>query len=196
MRKSTRKAVVGAVGALAALALVAADAGAQQGTRRPARRQQPIEIRGQVPTPQVVTVRPREVPQYNRRILVPNFYDHDFWPAILPGYQLVRRQLITGNVRLDSLARTDSVRLADSGRTATFGRAAIGVGLHPRRLVGTDSAARRMNMPGTPGDTTRRATPTTPGTTPPGGAPPTTTPPGSTTPGAATTGTPPASRPR
>lgn len=57
--------------------------------QRPSRRQETIEIRGQVPTPQVVTVRPREVPNYDRRILVPNFFDRDFWPSILPPYQLV-----------------------------------------------------------------------------------------------------------
>jgi hypothetical protein len=68
------------------------------------RRQQPIEIRGTVPTPQVVTVRPREVPNYDRRILVPRFYDHDFWQSILPGYLVVRQRMITGAVPGDSLA--------------------------------------------------------------------------------------------
>src|SRR5215217_3772901 len=105
MRTTRKGSMTGAVLTAAAVSLLlgsATAAGAQQGTRRPVRRQQPIEIRGQVPTPQVVTVRPREVPQYNRRFLVPAFYDHDFWPVILPGYQLVSRRLITGNVRLDS----------------------------------------------------------------------------------------------
>lgn len=177
-----------AVGAL--LAVAAVDAGAQQGTRRPTRRQQPIEIRGQVPTPQVVTVRPREVPQYNRRFLVPNFYDHDFWPAILPGYQLVSRRLVTGNVRLDSLTSrgADSVRMADSTRMASQARAALGIGLLQRPVpTGTapgmltpGDTTRRMMMPA---DTTRRA--------------PTTGAPAGTTPTAPTTGgTPPASRPR
>jgi hypothetical protein len=54
-----------------------------------ARRQETIEIRGQVPTPQVVTVRPRETPAYSRRVLVPAFFDHDFWPSILPPLQIV-----------------------------------------------------------------------------------------------------------
>ena len=66
------------------------------------RRQQAIEIVGQVPTPQVVTVRPREVPNYDRRVLVPTFYDHDFWQSILPGYLLVRQRVITGTVPGDS----------------------------------------------------------------------------------------------
>src|SRR5215207_164791 len=48
---------------------------AQQPTPAPSQRTQPprrgetIEIRGQVPTPQVVTVRPREAPAYSRRVL-------------------------------------------------------------------------------------------------------------------------------
>ena len=80
--------------ALAAAVLLPAIAGAQdttRTTRRPTtvRRQQPIEIRGQVPTPQVVTVRPREVPAYSRQVLVPNFYDHDFWPEIQEGYAIM-----------------------------------------------------------------------------------------------------------
>lgn len=53
------------------------------------RRQETIEIRGQVPTPQVVTVRPREMPNYSRRVLVPAFFDHDFWPSILPPLEIV-----------------------------------------------------------------------------------------------------------
>ena len=55
------------------------------------RRQETIEIRGQVPTPQVVTVRPREAPAYSRSVLVPAFFDHDFWPSILPPLQIVSR---------------------------------------------------------------------------------------------------------
>jgi len=77
--------------------------------QRTPRRQQSIEIVGQVPTPQVVTVRPREMPQYDRRVLVPTFYDHDFWQSILPGYLVVRQRMITGTVPTDSMAaRRDS----------------------------------------------------------------------------------------
>lgn len=91
---------------LAAAAFVPLEAEAQ---RAPARRQQSIEIIGQVPTPQVVTVRPREVPAYDRRVLVPTFYDHDFWQSILPGYLLVRERMIIGTVAGDSAAaRRDS----------------------------------------------------------------------------------------
>jgi hypothetical protein len=96
--------------AVAAALLVPASAEAQ---RRPARRQPTIEIRGQVPTPQVVTVRPRAVPTYSRRVLTPNFYDRNFWPSILPGYQLVSRQAVTGAAVVDS-AGAPAVAPADS----------------------------------------------------------------------------------
>ena len=93
------------VAAAAGAALLPAAAEAQ----RTPRRQAPIEIIGQVPTPQVVTVRPREVPAYDRRVLVPTFYDHDFWQSILPGYLLVRERTITGKVTGDSATvRRDS----------------------------------------------------------------------------------------
>ncbi|HEX8848032.1 MAG TPA: hypothetical protein VF761_00700 [Gemmatimonadaceae bacterium] len=116
--------------AVGAMLLLPAMARAQDSTQRPVRRRQaPIEIKGQVPTPQVVTVRPREVPTYSRQVLVPNFYDHDFWPSILPGYQVVNRRQVTGQVPVDSAtiradkATTDSLRLrpatADSVRQAT-----------------------------------------------------------------------------
>lgn len=197
IRTTSRTLSSAAVTALVAATLLAGaarDSGAQQTTRRPVRRQQPIEIRGQVPTPQVVTVRPREVPQYNRRFLVPNFYDHDFWPAILPGYQLVSRRLITGNARLDSLSArsADSVRMADSAQVALRARAALGTGLFttpngttPNGTTPNGTTPMAPGMPMAPGDTTRRTPTGTTGTT--------TTPP-ATAP--ATGGTPPASRPR
>jgi len=67
------------------------------------RRQETIEIRGQVPTPQVVTVRPRETPAYSRRVLVPAFFDRDFWPSILPALQILS---VPATLRTDSATRT------------------------------------------------------------------------------------------
>jgi hypothetical protein len=93
---------------LAALAVAAVASSAD--AQRPVRRRQPtIEIRGQVPTPQVVTVRPRAVPQYSRRVLVPNFFDHDFWPAILPAYQVVPQRVIEGRAPVDTAVAAGSV---------------------------------------------------------------------------------------
>ena len=92
--------------ALVVGATTAADA--QQPTRR---RQPTIEIRGQVPTPQVVTVRPREVPAFSRQVLVPRFYDHDFWPDIQEGYDVLTNRMFAG---LDSASFTvDSIGTPD-----------------------------------------------------------------------------------
>ena len=106
--------------AVAGALVVPATAHAQQPTQPPVkRRQAPIEIRGQVPTPQVVTVRPREVPAYSRQVLVPNFYDHDFWPSILPGYKLIAKRQITGAVPIDSLTLRSDRALTDTSRAGT-----------------------------------------------------------------------------
>lgn len=95
--------------ALVVVPVAAAHAQQRPEQRAQPRRQETIEIRGQVPTPQVVTVRPREAPAYSRRVLVPAFFDHDFWPSILPPLEIVTPR---GAPRADSVARpaaTDSV---------------------------------------------------------------------------------------
>jgi hypothetical protein len=126
------------LGLLVAVALALPVAMQAQNTKPPVkRRQQPIEIRGQVPTPQVVTVRPREVPTYSRQVLYPRFYDHDFWPSILPAYQLVTKRQMTGIVPVDSA----TVR-ADSAATG---------GLRSTTPAGT--------RPVTPGDSVRQQAP-------------------------------------
>lgn len=86
--------------AFVCVALLPALAAAQQPTRR---RQAPIVIKGTVPTPQVVTVRPRAIPAYSRQVLVPRFYDHDFWPEIEQGYQLLADRTL-GAPAFDSTA--------------------------------------------------------------------------------------------
>ena len=111
---SGRAAACGAFAVLlaaAALAMGSSSASAQRQTRR----QAPIEIRGTVPTPQVVTVRPREVPAYSRQVLVPRFYDHDFWPEIQEGYAIMSGRLMTPADSLvlaaDSVGTPDLFRL-------------------------------------------------------------------------------------
>jgi hypothetical protein len=102
-----------ALGVLLAAALVADSSAAN--AQRPTRRRQPtIEIRGTVPTPQVVTVRPREVPAYSRQVLVPRFYDHDFWPEIQEGYALMSSRLTPADsliLAADSVGTPDLFRL-------------------------------------------------------------------------------------
>ena len=69
----------------------------------PPKRGQAIEIRGQVPTPQVVTVRPREVPAYDRQILSPAFYNGPGTMASAGGVQLVPESQVRGTTALDTL---------------------------------------------------------------------------------------------
>jgi hypothetical protein len=138
-----------------AVALVLPAIARGQNTTAPVkRRQQPIEIRGQVPTPQVVTVRPREVPTYSRQVLYPRFYDHDFWPSILPAYQLVPKRQVTGEVPIDSATmRADSAALgAMRGAVPTAPAPADSVRQQPP-ATRPDSATQQ---PGTPPARTSR----------------------------------------
>lgn len=49
--------------------------GAQQPQQPTPAKRKALEIRGQAPAPEVVTVRPREIPQFQRKILTPILYD-------------------------------------------------------------------------------------------------------------------------
>jgi hypothetical protein len=62
-----------------------------QGGARPrgVRRVQTLEIRAQVPVPQVVTVRPRLVPAFRAAALDSAFVDEHFWTALRTPYQAV-----------------------------------------------------------------------------------------------------------
>lgn len=131
------------------------------------RRQEPITIRGTVPTPQVVTVRPREVPTYQRDVLVPNFYDRDFWAVILPAYLVVPERMVSGEGPLPSGA--------DSAAVAPPGAAAVGA----TPLPGDSAAVMLPPLPPRPsrpfqrssGATSPGATPAAqPATVPPAGA--------------------------
>ena len=128
MRTMTRRLVRAAIGLGLGgfgVAAVAGSALAQQPPQPPARgqtqrRPETIEIRGQVPTPQVVTVRPREAPAYSRRVLVPAFFDRSFWPSILPPLQIVGPTApaiadTTGRATADSASRPQSAPRTPSG---------------------------------------------------------------------------------
>ena len=93
------------VAGVAALAIGAVQAHAQQQTappKKPPKAGQTIVIRGQVPTPQVVTVRPREVPVYDRQVLGAENGAASFWSAAMPGYRLLSRSQVTGKSPTDS----------------------------------------------------------------------------------------------
>lgn len=97
------------IAAVSAAALVAglSQAAAQQQTappKKPPKAGQTIIIRGQVPTPQVVTVRPREVPVYDRQVLGAANRIGSFWSSAMPGYRILSRSQITGTARSDSAA--------------------------------------------------------------------------------------------
>jgi hypothetical protein len=82
--------------------LVASQADAQQ-KGPPPKKGQAIEIRGQVPTPQVVTVRPREVPAYDRQLLSPAFYTGTGSTASTGAVQLVPESQVRGTSVLDTI---------------------------------------------------------------------------------------------
>src|SRR5687767_10994949 len=111
------------------------------------RRQAPIEIRGQVPTPQVVTVRPREVPTYSRQVLVPEFYDRDFWQSILPAYQLIPRR------QLEGVRPTDTSQVI----AAQPAPVALGVPVVTQRVPGAAAAMANIDPGLPPEERARRA---------------------------------------
>ena len=61
---------------VAALMLLgAAGVQGQQPSPAPVPRKRALEIRGQAPAPEVVTVRPRTTPAYTRKLIAPALYD-------------------------------------------------------------------------------------------------------------------------
>jgi hypothetical protein len=123
-----------------ALVSVPLAARAQQPAKRPPRSGQTIEIRGQVPTPQVVTVRPREVPAYSRQVLSPGYYDGSFWPSILPAYQMVPSRQVTGAAPLDTTAEGLARGGATAAQDAAMGIPAPTAADSQRALAGTSAA--------------------------------------------------------
>lgn len=95
-----------AVSAAAMLAGVSPLAAQQQAAppKKAPKAGQTIVIRGQVPTPQVVTVRPREVPVYDRQVLGAANGIGSFWSSAMPGYRILSRSQVTGKAPTDSAA--------------------------------------------------------------------------------------------
>ncbi|HEX8848103.1 MAG TPA: hypothetical protein VF761_01090 [Gemmatimonadaceae bacterium] len=86
--------------ALTALVLTlgaATTARAQQASRAPGKDapRRTIVIRGVLPTPQVVTVRPRDVPSYDRAVLSPAFFDHHFRHTLDAPKVVTTREALT-----------------------------------------------------------------------------------------------------
>ena len=101
--------------------LVAASRAEAQQKAPPPKKGQAIEIRGQVPTPQVVTVRPREVPTYDRQLLAPAFDNGTGSTASPGGVQLVPESQVRGTTALDTLP----AGIAREGGVPTVGPLAV-----------------------------------------------------------------------
>ena len=99
----SRFACVGCGVLMSGMLFVAASRADAQQKGTPPKKGQAIEIRGQVPTPQVVTVRPREVPRYDRQLLSPAFYNGTGSMASSDAVQLVPESQISGSAALDTL---------------------------------------------------------------------------------------------
>lgn len=80
-----RPVVVGAL--LLLLAAAAAPARAQDTSAAPR-----PPARGETATPQLLTVRPREPLRFDAQLVVPAYYDRNFWPAIRAGVDVVAPQ--------------------------------------------------------------------------------------------------------
>jgi hypothetical protein len=153
-RRIRHRAPAVAVAAAACLAFVALanSAAAQQPTApppaaRPARAQA-IEIRGQVPTPQVVTVRPRQIPTFSHEVLTPAYFDQHFREWLLAPYELapnrsaeIRSAPITpGSPTLPTDSTYRPSPAADSTRTSA----------PPRSAPSADSSASASSQPTSP----------------------------------------------
>jgi hypothetical protein len=101
--------------------LAAASTVSAQQKGPPPKKGQAIEIRGQVPTPQVVTVRPREVPTYDRQLLAPAFYNGTGSSASAGGVQLVPESQVRGMTPLDTIPAV----MAHEGAVPTVGPLAV-----------------------------------------------------------------------
>lgn len=114
--------------ALLSLALIVAH-GAAQGQQAPAPKPAPkrvsqnIEIRGQAPTPQVVTVRPREVPTYKPSSLPQTVMTSGAWPAISSAYSVTPIVIMAGKLSIDTTA-AGLARGGASGAAVAAGAAA------------------------------------------------------------------------
>lgn len=139
------------VAGIAAIVIGATQAAAQQQgapTKKPPKAGQTIVIRGQVPTPQVVTVRPREVPVYDRQVLGAENGAASFWSAAMPGYRILSRSQVTGKAPSDAAA---PATVAGAAAPGAAGAAPAAAGAQS-----TDLAARTREMEAIRGELAQR----------------------------------------
>ncbi|NUO64678.1 MAG: hypothetical protein HOQ11_13430 [Gemmatimonadaceae bacterium] len=85
------------------------------------RRRGVIAIVGQLPTPQVTTIRPRALPDYDRSVLSPGFFDRHF-DAMLTSPVVVTRMNLDGRLVIQPRAirdRTETASPAPPSLTAS-----------------------------------------------------------------------------
>ena len=122
----------------------------------PPKKGQAIEIRGQVPTPQVVTVRPREVPTYDRQLLSSAFYNGTANTASTVGVQLVPESQVKETTVLDTLVKAVAsavptisfppVERKDSARTVAAPAAPAGASAADIEAMRHELAVRRSRL--------------------------------------------------
>jgi hypothetical protein len=146
MRRLVIRTAASAVVAAAWVAVQSSTLRAQRGTERTG---QTIVIRAQVPTPQVITVRPRTVPEYSREVLGSEQRQRSFWGSLLPAYQLVTQRQMDGRDPLDSTVAA-LVEGAPSGAPGAPGAAAGGADSSARaaeiQAVREEIAERRARL--------------------------------------------------
>lgn len=106
----------------------------------PPKKGQAIEIRGQVPTPQVVTVRPREVPVYDRQLLSSAFYSSAEAAGSAGGVQLVPESQVKETTVLDTLVKAAATAVATISFPPAPGRDSARAGQAQHSQPGTSTA--------------------------------------------------------
>jgi len=134
--------------AMALLCAATAAAAAQGQGQQPAPAKKPatgqaVEIRGQVPTPQVVTVRPREVPDYKPSGLPQAVMTAGAWSSVTAAFAITPALQVAGRLPLDTtsagLARGGAMvgGVAIAGAAAAGGAAAAAGGAPAAAAAGT-----------------------------------------------------------
>ncbi len=126
MARSRTVAVVSVVLALLAAGALTARAQGQQPPAKKTTTGQTIEIRGQAPTPQVVTVRPREVPVYKPAALPGAVMTSGAWPSVTAAYAITPSDQLAGHLPIDTSAAGLARGGAMLGTVAVTGAAAHG----------------------------------------------------------------------
>ena len=138
-RMRTRAVLAAAMTCVAVLGAL----GQQPATKKPPAGQT-IEIRGQAPTPQVVTVRPREVPAYTPAGLPGAVLASGAWPTTSAAYSIAPANQLAGRLPLDTtqagLARGGAAVGGVYAAGAAGGAQTLSTGAAPAALSAASAA--------------------------------------------------------